>query len=585
MAVKVKAIALAAALAVLGLASSSRAAVSIVFNGAGSTAAFNSVALAGIWGTGSAPPGPCGSNIWTQKSGATAHDNRNSYTNPANSIPDTTGNVWIEWDNSTSPTKVCAYIAVDSAVGQRLFFANPRGQLNLPTGFTCATPPAGNNLVPGLTDATLTTTVCNEIFGNNAATSTCITGTQCVFNAAPTDIRPEDTLWATTRAYDSLPSPYACGPNQTLGYSPGPATDVGVNINSAFSTSYVTPVLWALSGNDPISGLPVQPWQTGDVGAQTLLVIVNVADTSTNGLGSSQLKNINTWQVGYIWSGNATTTEFIVPGATETDVTPLHVLQREPLSGTYNTFEYNELGSGKGGNFSQECGVTNPTGGSPYNPLDLTNATTGGTRQRVIGNGQMSTELESVEDGIGYEFFSFGNVAPLIGLARYLSVDNVEPLYSSYGSNPNGGGVFPSCTTPPCKLTFPNVASGAYPIWNVLRVTTASPEPATIATLFADAETQAKNEISDFLPVPLTILRSHFTDPLQTNTPANGLLCTGQLQVGGDMGGQILTKAEDDDFIDNTGGFGVANGSGGCNAGHGGTLGQEITNIKGWSSQ
>ncbi len=590
MAAKVKAIAFAVTLAVFGLASSSRAAVNIVFNGAGSTAAFNSVAIAGIWGTGSAPPGPCGSNIWTQKSGAEAHDNRNSYTNPVNSIPDTSGNVWVEWDNSSSPTKVCAYIAVDSAVGQRLFFANPRGQLDLPTGFTCAAPPAGANLVPGLTDSVLTTTVCDEIFGANGANSTCLTGTQCVFNAAPTDIRPEDTLWATERAYNPLPVPYACGPGQTLGYSPGPAPNVGVNINSAFSSSYVTPVLWALSGNDPISGLPVAAWQTSDIGAQTLLVIVNTSDTTADGLGSAQLKNVEDWQLGYIWGGYnettggvTTTTEFLVPGATETDVTPLHVLSREPLSGTYNTFDYNEIGSGKGGGFSQECGITNPTGASPYNPLDMTNSTTQSSHQRVIGNGQMSTELESIEDSIGYEFFSFGNVAPLIGLDKYVQVDNVEPLYSTYTSNPNGAGQFPPCTTPPCKLSFPNIANGLYPIWNVLRVTTASPEPTGIAMLFSDAETQAKNEISDFLPVPLAILRSHYTDPLQTNTPANGYLCTGEIQVGGDMGGAILTEATDKDFIDNTGGLGVANGHGGCSAGHSGTLGQELIQMKDWN--
>lgn len=68
------------------------------------------------------------------------------------------------------------------------------------------------------------------------------------------------------------------------------------------------------------------------------------------------------------------------------------------------------------------------------------------------------------------------------------------------------------------------MANGTYPDWNILRVTTAAPEPARIKTLFADAETQAKNTISDFLPIPLAVLRSHYTDPLQTNTPADGYL-------------------------------------------------------------
>lgn len=582
MAGKIKPIAFAVALAAfLGLIPSAFA-QTVVFNAAGSTAAYNAFALAGIWGSGSAPPGPCGSNIWTQKNGATAHDNRNPFTSPANSIPDSTGTVWVEWDNSTSPTVVCAYIAVDSAVGQRVFMANPRGQLNLPTGFTCSAPPAGQNKVPGLTDSVMTTAVCNAIFGANGASSTCLTGTKCVFNAAPTDIRPEDALWATERTYDTLPSPYSCGPHETLGYSPGPAPNVGVNIDSAFDTTFVTPALFALSGSDPITGNQVQSWVTSDIGAQSLLVLVNISDTSSNGLGSTQLKNILTWQVGDVFDGTASTTEFIVPGASLTSVTPLHALQREPLSGTYNTFEYDAVAAAPA-NASQECGVTNPTGGSPDNPLDLTNSSTGGTRQRVIGNGQMISELETVEDGIGYGFFSFGNVAPLVGLGKYLTVNAEDPLYTN-GGNPNGVGALPTCTTPPCKLSFPNIANGTYPLWNVLRVTTAFPQPSGITTLLSDAELQAKNEVSDFLPVPLTVLRSHFTDPLQTNTPANGLLCAGETQVGGDMGGLVLTVTNDDNFIKETGGFGVSNGQGGCNAGRSGKIGEELINLQNWAT-
>ncbi|HEV3278219.1 MAG TPA: hypothetical protein VG860_15485 [Terriglobia bacterium] len=580
---KVKPIAFAVALAVfLGLAPSGFA-QTVVFNGAGSTAAYNAIALAGIWGSGSAPPGPCGSNIWTQKNGAAAHDNRNSFTNPPNSIPDSTGNVWVEWDTSP-PTVVCAYVAVDSAVGQRVFNANPRGQLN--AAFSCSSIPAGQNKVPGLTDSVMTTAVCNAIFGNTGANQACITGSNCVFNAGPTDIRPEDTLWATVRSYDPLPSPYACGPTKTLGYSPGPAPNVGLNIYSAtaFGTTFVTPVLWALSGNDPISGLPVQPWVTTDLGAQSLMVLVNTSDTTSNGLGSTQLKNIYTWQAGLIFDGTASTTQFIVPGASVTTETPIHVLQREPLSGTYNTFEYTTVGAAPV-NGSQECGVTDPQSGAPYDPLQLTNSTTGGTRQRVIGNGEMISELAAVEDSIGYGFFSFGNVQPLSGFGKYLTVNSEDPIYPN-GGNPGGTGFLPDgCTTPPCKLTFPNVANGTYPLWNVLRVTTADPVPAGISTLIADAELQAKNEVSDFLPAPLAILRSHFTDPGQTNTPANGLLCTGEVQVGGDMGGLILTTTADTDFIKETGGLGISNGSGGCKAGRSGKIGEELIGDSYWSLQ
>jgi hypothetical protein len=57
------------------------------------------------------------------------------------------------------------------------------------------------------------------------------------------------------------------------------------------------------------------------------------------------------------------------------------------------------------------------------------------------------------------------------------------------------------------------------------------------------------------------------------------LLCTGEIQVGG----QTLTTTADADFIENTGGTGISNGSGGCKARSGGTLGQEIINIRDWN--
>lgn len=555
----------------------------ILFNAAGATALYDTFALAAVWGSGAAPPGPCGSFIWTQKKGGAAHDNRNPFTSPPNQLSDVIGNVWITWDNSTSPTVICAYVGIDSTNADRMFFANPRGQLDLPTSFTCAAPPSGSNLVPGLTDSALPTNICNYIYGANGASSTCLTGTNCVFNAAPGDQRPEDALWNTTRVLASLPTTYACGPTQGLGYSPGPAPGVGVTINSAFSSNNAQPAEFAISGNDPISGLPVSNWESNDIGAISLLVLVNTSDTSSNGLGSSELKNILGWQIGAIFNGSASTTEFIVPGATVTDVTPIHVLEREPLAGNALVFEYTTIAAAPN-NSSQECGVTNPTGGSPYNPLDLTNSVTGGTRQRVVGSSEMATELEDVEDSIGYTFFSFGNVSSLVGKAKYLTVNSVDPLYSNNG-NPNGTGALPTCTTPPCKLTFPNISNGTYPLWNVARVITASPEPSGIGSLLSDAELQAKNEISDFLPIPLQVLRSHFTDPGQFNTPADGLLCTGEQEVGGDVGGLILTTGQDDNFIKETGGLGVSNGSGGCKAGRSGTLGQELVNLKSWSSQ
>jgi len=140
------------------------AATSVVqFNGAGSTAMFNLAALAAYSTTG------CGTNIWTQKSGASGVDSRNTQ------IPVQTANVWIVWATNSqgAVTSICSYLAVDSVIGNLLLFAQPTGTLSIPS---TAIGTAGNNLIPTLTDVPLSQAAYNAI--NNQA-----------FNAAPSDIR------------------------------------------------------------------------------------------------------------------------------------------------------------------------------------------------------------------------------------------------------------------------------------------------------------------------------------------------------------------------------------------------------------
>src|SRR5215467_4271406 len=85
--------------------------------GVGSSALFTSVVLSMVNGdpiTGTTTT--CGTNVWTAGASiASATDNRSA------SIPSEGGNVAVVWDNSTAPTIVCAYLSVDSVVGQRLF--------------------------------------------------------------------------------------------------------------------------------------------------------------------------------------------------------------------------------------------------------------------------------------------------------------------------------------------------------------------------------------------------------------------------------------------------------------------------------
>ena len=56
-----------------------------------------------------------------------------------------------------------------------------------------------------------------------------------------------------------------------------------------------------------------------------------------------------------------------------------------------------------------------------------------------------------------------------------MTVDGVDPLYSSSSANSNGTGVIPQCATSgtvvtSCpSLSFPNIVNGTYPIWSMLR--------------------------------------------------------------------------------------------------------------------
>ena len=500
--------------AVMSLTSECYANVAPKFNGAGSSAAFNLFALAARISNGGTPPsGVCGNHNWTKKSTATGDDSRSS------SISKVTGDVWIVWNDTPEPNRtVCAYLKIDSIVGSRLFYAVPKGTLDL-TGVTAGE--AGDNAVPLLpTDEAIPANIIADLNGQP-------------FNAAPTDIRPEDAKFGTTRALTPLTS-------GGLGYGPGP---VGASILSAFSTKSAQVVDFNISGTDPITGKTVPASTTLNVGAQVLLVLANKTDTLTGHLGNSAFNNVDRFVLSKVFDGTLTRTRDLIPSSGLSDF-PLHVLNREPLSGTFNTFEFCiprtiEVNS------TQELGV-NP-GASGGNPLNLTGPhDSDATRQRVVGTSEMVGELGTITDSIGYAFFSFGNVSSLVATGKYLAVDGVDPLFDHYTVS---NGVLPTCT-PPCPgvLTFPNVVNGSYPIWNVLRVATASPAPAGVTALVSAAQSQVAT-VPEIVPIAhLHVFRSHY---LQAGVlPSNGHL---KAEAGGDMGGAVFTVQADLDNITDTG--------------------------------
>jgi hypothetical protein len=506
------------AVAVMALAPNSFAQPTVLVSAVGSSAVFNATALAAVL------PAVCGSptssvtsgyNIWTSKTSgsnlAYGYDGRST------SISNASGNLWVVWDTEPA-TKVCAYLSVDSVVGNRLFFAVPRGSLVIGAA---ATTTAGNNAIPSLIDASALPT---DVFDALMPTSEGL-----AFNAAFSDIRPEDALFATTRALTALGT--TVGNAKGLGY-----TDF-TDINSAFTSTFAEVVNYGITGTDPISGEPIPAYSVQNVGGQVALILVNTTDTSAAGLGNSAFTNVNRFVLARVLAGQTTRTRDLLPSS-GLPIVPLNVVLREPISGTMNTVEFcipasKEIAS------SQETGVT------PLdNPLDLVSAD-GAWRKRVIGTGEEVKQVGANADTLGYAFFSFGNVKPVVSTAKYLMVDGVDPLYSTYS-----GGTLPTCSAP-CSgaLTFPNVLNGTYPIWNIIRVITANPAPAGVNSIVSAAQTQV-SLIPDFVPYSsMQVFRSHYT---QSGIGAKNGHAAREIEAGGDMGGAVLTIQTDLDSITDT---------------------------------
>jgi hypothetical protein len=274
---------------------------------------------------------------------------------------------------------------------------------------------------------------------------------------------------------------------------------------------------------------------------------------------------------------------------------PVHVVIREPLSGTYNTMEFGSAriyGSSQGsltnstvptnsqeGNVIVNNGVgDNPLwGGSPgtgkpciASYLTGANGTlTTGDKVRSVGSGQEVAQVHAVADSIGYTFFSFGNVSSLATSTSYgyLTVDGVDPLFTNYSGGDTGqpgNGELPFCdatgaTTPSClgfgvwgskANLFPHLKDGTYRVWSLLRalcdtanahcLTTS--DPLGLQALIAAAQNDIDNGtgVPDFLPFDdITETRAHFQSGANFGAPT-GPLPSDTPEAGGDVGGCLI---------------------------------------------
>jgi hypothetical protein len=478
------------------LASAANAAGPTVFLIAGSSAQFPTAGIAAISpdpvSGGSAP---CGSHLWTGKNGSASAvvlgiDPRES----AGSPPFEPGNIWVSWDDSTSPTVVCAYLSVDSVVGLRLFYGQGSGGDWNGTGSTgngtlhFITGTSAGGLITGFpdTDASVPCAVASAIDSNSA--DSCKAAAPVGFTAAATDIRPEDGQYAYGRAA------------VTFGYNTGGAVCGPNPVLSSFTATNGQVCTFHISGTDPISGLTIPASQTYPLGAAPVIVIGN-NNGSMVGSGCPFPTNILAKTAAKLWSGQiGTSQEAFGPGVCNAQ---LSVIQREPTSGTYNTFEFQLVHArdGNSGDTQEENGASNtaivgnpPSGNcptppaaftSPYtctNPLVL-NSGLNSIRFRAIGTGEMDKAVNGgtgaaappYNNRFGYAFYSLGSFYSAANAnVQYLTVQGVDGLYANY----NTGGLFGTCTGSIPALTFkcttnlpgfPNLINGSYRVWSNYR--------------------------------------------------------------------------------------------------------------------
>ena len=200
-----------------------------------------------------------------------------------------------------------------------------------------------------------------------------------------------------------------------------------------------------------MTGTP-RPYEVISVGANAVLVIANVSNTASGRLGDGHFTDINRYSIANLWNGTYIHARQIAHASGLPDEI-IHVFNREPLSGTFNTFEfcgnllremyYTYYGPGT---YGQDTGVNPANTSCTVKPCAVESgnpfwhiASNNSTRGRVIGTGEMVSTVDATADGIGYSFWGFSNFQNTTH-TNYLTVDGVDPLYAS-----PSGGILPKC--------------------------------------------------------------------------------------------------------------------------------------------
>jgi len=555
----------------------------------GSSAMWQTVALgaynrsAGVTGQATAPTFHY---VGTSKTFSLVDERPTAGTLGGTAVNSDVGTIWIVWDSKTSviggvtkcTPNVWIYLNVDSVVGNRAFF----GAFGAPSGKGVyvqapSTFPADD--AGGQIQSTLwgdgSTGVMPDVAVQNLISNGTTKPSQLVTVGA-TDIRPEDAYFAINRVNTNLD---AADGNRGLGYNssntaPTPP-DLSTNCGGASTLAnlqgtgilgdyFISPatqegpfnvLAFNITGQDPFTCANIGTYSTIPVGASPIVVI-----HSNNGNNLKGVTNVSTYELEQVFSGkkNGAGSFASCPACTGA----FGVILREPLSGTYNTFEETTMrhpSAISSYRDSQELSV----GGTANNPLSGFDT----FRWRAIGTGDMVKTVRDFDagitgytghskDAIGYAFFSYGNVSPIKDNANYsyVTLNGVDPIWHNYdptnaGTNPQfivdpgqhcAAGSPPTCTNPagtlpgtgdlpascgtagqfPCNesnlwaadnfsvvngtvfpsYSFPNLRNGNYTAWSIVRLIVGSAKLANIQKLVATSNTYAVSTTPDYVP-------------------------------------------------------------------------------------
>jgi hypothetical protein len=520
------------------------------------------------------------------------------------------GQIWIVWDSSTASSgpNVWAFISVDAVTGDRCYFAVPKCTVSYPS----TTLPTPANAITVWPDGSSDTAPAGAVAGLFANASQFV-------SAASTDLRPEDAVFAACRVNSPLGAGSAGGSASDgldgLGYSQASATQtagacftyttvaqgeingIGHPILSGYpkSTKSTNVLAFAISGKDPITGTTIPTYTVFPVGAAPIVFLTNRQNNLKN------LVNVTEQQLQQVLSG--TNCDGGAFGAAFAG--PINIFLRDPLSGAYNQVEstvarYPTVYPNPVQGLSQETNVNAPANNYQLNGYASACAAGAGQRWRTIGS---SEEIKGVynsngtafgtsaRDGIGYAYFSYGNVntsgTVLSDSANfgYLKLNGVDPIWAAYGigkaidpGEPTGPGQLPSqadlptavCNNSfPCPenqiwgggASFPNLRNGTYRSWSVLRLVATGTAGTNAAALIVAAEKQAVLTTPDFVPETaqaitaaanpfgyaitdkgLLLLRSHYQqyDGAGVNIGVAPVNQPTTSEKGGDTGGLII---------------------------------------------